>query len=120
MRVTTHFIDRQAQRNILPYEIELAFKIGEIHGDKHVTNRKLLKTHLAELKLRQSSLQRLKKRFGHLRVIRLINKAIAIVKDQCKKTLKALEKGGIVVVCAGNTLITTYRTNSFKRCWSSR
>ncbi len=115
MNMTRHFQQRMSQRGCTKAMIGLALQIGEIKGDKYVTNKKLLKSYLSDLDSKIARLFALKKRFRHLKVVCLINKAIDALLAIRRTALKVLDRGGITVICHNNAFITTYNTNSFVR-----
>lgn len=83
MRTTTHMDARMNQRGINKEMVNLALEYGEPKGDKTVLGRK--ECHQAMLQLRR----------------------------ELKVLERAISKGGITVVADGETLITTYRVDSF-------
>lgn len=85
MARTKHFQKRISQRGITLELVDLARQFGEPSQDKIVLGRKGL-TNL-----------------------------IASVRQIERTALKALDKGGLVVVEDGDVLITTYRLDSFDR-----
>jgi hypothetical protein len=104
-----------AQRGNTKQMIDLVFQIGEIKGDKLISNKKIIKKYLLDLDGKISRLSALQKKFRHLNVACLINKAIEALFVTRSVALKVLDKGGITVVCHNDALITTYNTNSFVR-----
>lgn len=79
MRATKHLGERMSQRGMTKRMLELVMEFGKEQGDKIVLNRKTTQYLLDEM-------------------------------DQIKRDLlKVMDKGGIVVVCDNETLITTYR-----------
>jgi hypothetical protein len=83
MQMTTHIDARMNQRGIRKDLVELALDLGEIEGDRYVLTSKMIDAELAGIRRRMKALT------------------------------EARKKGGVVVVAAGDVLITTYRTNSF-------
>jgi hypothetical protein len=84
MTKTKHFGDRIQQRGIRVKTVELARQYGIPDGDKLVLGRKQIRTRLNEL-------------------------------DQERKELiRAMDKGGVIVVECGGALITAYDFDSFK------
>ena len=78
MRKTIHFQQRTSQRGI-PHEIaHLVYTYGEAKGDKLILNKKSIQSILQDM--------------GKFR----------------QTLMKALDKGGVVVVAADDMLITTY------------
>lgn len=102
-------------RGISKAMIEFAVKYGELHSDKLMVNRKLLRQMVESINVQAIRLGRLRKKFGEFGVIRLIDKALNKLKEQKKIALKIVAKGGIVVVVANNTLITTYDLDSYRK-----
>jgi len=85
MAKTKHFGDRIQQRGIRVKTVELARQHGIPHGDKLILGRKQILIRLNEL-------------------------------DQERKELiRAMDKGGVIVVERGETLITAYDFDSFNR-----
>lgn len=79
MTATKHISERMSQRGMTKRMIELAMEYGKEQGDKIILNRKITQSILNEM-------------------------------DQLKKDLlKVMDKGGIVVVCENDILITTYK-----------
>jgi hypothetical protein len=84
MTKTKHFGDRIQQRGIRVKTVELARQYGIPDGDKLVLGRKQIRIRLNEL-------------------------------DQERKELiRAMDKGGVIVVECGGALITAYDFDSFK------
>jgi len=85
MAKTKHFGDRIQQRGIRVKTVELARQHGIPDGDKLILGRKQILIRLNEL-------------------------------DQERKELiRAMDKGGVIVVERGETLITAYDFDSFNR-----
>ena len=82
---TRHLHQRMNQRGINKDMVELALEYGERRNDKHVLNRRSLQKLLHELR----NLER--------------------------QVIRALDKGGVVVVEANGRLLTTYTAESFDR-----
>lgn len=85
MTPTMHMAARMAQRGIKKRMVELAMAHGEQEGDRVVFYQKAIRERIDELKQEQKALEH------------------------------ALKKGGITVVTAGERMLTTYRTSSFRR-----
>ena len=83
MQLTSHSETRMNQRGITGDMIDLALDHGEPDGDKTILSAKTCRQLIEELKQTQ------------------------------KKLEHAMKKGGITIVSDGDTLITTYRANSF-------
>jgi hypothetical protein len=82
---TRHMTTRMNQRGITQDLVDLALKYGECQHDKYVLTRRRLEQILAALR-------------------------------QTERTvIRALDKGGVVVVEDGGQLITTYTTKSYDR-----
>ena len=79
MELTNHFTQRMSQRGIPRELVDLAVTHGVDAQDKIVLGRKELRARLQELD------------------------------DERRRLMKALDKGGLVVVASGDTLLTTYR-----------
>lgn len=86
MKTTEHVLARMSQRGITKDLLERVLELGESeNGEKIVLNKKMGQKILAEL-------------------------------DKLRKEIvKIVDKGGLTVVVSGETLITAYNTNSFKR-----
>ncbi|CAN2536303.1 hypothetical+protein [Methylocapsa aurea] len=84
MPKTTHFQQRMSQRGVTMELVELVRDFGEIDQDKRVLGR------------------------------RELQELISSLRDIERKALKALDKGGLVVVEADGRLITTYARNGFR------
>jgi prepilin signal peptidase PulO-like enzyme (type II secretory pathway) len=115
MKITKHCERRMNQRGHTKKMIKLAMEIGEAHGEKYVTNKKIIKVFLADLDQKIKRLSGLKRKFKHLPVVFFISKAITASLAIRGIALKVLDKGGVTVVCEGTTLITAYNTDSFNR-----
>jgi DNA repair protein RadC len=74
-----------SQRGIRQELLDIALQYGELVQDKVILGKKALQLLLNELQ------------------------------EIEKQTLKAIDKGGIVVVVSGEQLITTYNLNSYSR-----
>ena len=85
MGKTRHIQERMSQRGIRQDIVDLVLRYGEYKQDKVILGRKGLEILLKELR----EIERV--------------------------TLRALDKGGVVVVVSGDPLITTYNLNSFNR-----
>lgn len=86
MKTSKHAQARMTQRGITKRILEMVFEFGECDsGDKIILNRKIGQKVLAEI-------------------------------DQFRKSIiKLMDKGGVVLVAEGDSLITTYNVESFKR-----
>lgn len=85
MARTRHFQQRMSQRGMSLELVEFARQFGEPTQDKVVLGRKGL--------------------------VQLL----AAVRDLERTAKKAMDKGGVVVIEDGDSLITTYRVDSFSR-----
>jgi hypothetical protein len=83
MHTTKHMQARMSQRGISGDMVDLARRFGRDDQDKYILDRKGLQRLLEELR----GLER--------------------------KVIKALDKGGVVVVEAGGALITTYNVDGY-------
>lgn len=115
MNITKHCHKRMSQRAISKNLIDFTINYGELKGDKIVTNKKILKSNIIEIDIKIKSLKKMIKKFKHLLVSKLIKKALISLQETRKVALKVLDKGGITIVLDGDSLITTYNTNSFRR-----
>ena len=85
MYKTKHMHQRMSQRGIKQCMVDLALSFGELQGDKTILNKKEIDCLLKEM-------------------------------ENIKKVaLKVRDKGGLVVVEANASVITTYSLNSYKR-----
>lgn len=87
MHTTTHIDARMNQRGIRKELVCLALDLGRIEGDRYVLDTKIIRAEMFELRRKLKFLD------------------------------DAERKGGVVVVAQGDSLVTTYRTDSL--CWSS-
>ena len=85
MHTTTHIDARMNQRGIRKELVSLALDLGRIEGDRYVLDTKTIRAEMCELRRKLKFLD------------------------------DAERKGGVVVVAAGESLITTYRADSFVR-----
>lgn len=85
MQTTLHFDRRMNQRGIRKDIASLALLLGEMVGDKYILTTKIIDQELSALA-------------SHKRLL-----------------LDARKKGGVVVVGANDALLTTYRTENYKR-----
>jgi len=85
MHETYHINRRVRQRGITKRMIKLTFEFGEVHTDKI--------------------------RLGSRRIKKLLKNRKQINQDLKSDLLKILDKGGLVVVASGTTLITAYNWN---------
>jgi cytidine deaminase len=83
MQKTGHSLIRMNQRGITAAMIDLVMNYGEPEGDKTTLSAKTCRQAIDELKQTQ------------------------------KKLEHAIKKGGLTVVSCNDTIITTYRANSF-------
>lgn len=85
MHTTTHIDARMNQRGIRKELVCLALDLGRIEGDRYVLDTKIIRAEMFELRRKLKFLD------------------------------DAERKGGVVVVAQGDSLVTTYRTDSFCR-----
>ena len=85
MHTTTHIDARMNQRGIRKELVSLALDLGRIEGDRYVLDTKTIRAEMSELRRKLKFLD------------------------------DAERKGGVVVVAAGDSLVTTYRADSFCR-----
>lgn len=85
MHTTTHIEARMNQRSIRKELVSLALDLGRIEGDRYVLDTKTIRAEMCELRRKLKFLD------------------------------DADRKGGVVVVAAGGSLVTTYRAESFRR-----
>lgn len=85
MHTTSHIDARMNQRGIRKELVSLALDLGRIEGDRYVLDTKTIRAEMCELRLK----------------LKFLN--------------DAERKGGVVVVAAGGSLVTTYRADSFCR-----
>jgi hypothetical protein len=78
MQTTVHIQQRMSQRGINGKMLDVALQHGRLENDKHILDRKAAIRVLAELREQEAAIK------------------------------KIIDKGGIVVVSEGGTLITTY------------
>ena len=85
MHETLHINQRARQRGITKRMIELTLEFGEVQADKI--------------------------RLGSRRIKKLLKNRKWISRELKRDLLKILDKGGLVVVTTGETLITAYNWN---------
>ncbi len=85
MQTTTHIDARMNKRGIRKELVSLALDLGRIEGDRYVLDTKTIRAEMCELRRKLKFLD------------------------------DADRKGGVVVVAAGGSLVTTYRAESFCR-----
>ena len=85
MHTTTHIDVRMNQRGIRKELVSLALDLGRIEGDRYVLDTKTIRAEMCELRRKLKFLD------------------------------DAERKGGVVVVAAGDYLVTTYRADAFYR-----
>jgi hypothetical protein len=83
MQISTHCDARMNQRGIKKDLIDLTLDLGDVDGDRYILTSKIIDLEISDLQRRMHLLD------------------------------EARRKGGVTVVTVGNTVITTYRTNSF-------
>lgn len=83
MQISTHCDARMNQRGIKKDLIDLTLDLGDVDGDRYVLTSKIIDMEISDLQRRMHLLD------------------------------EARRKGGVTVVASGNTVVTTYRTNSF-------
>ena len=88
--ITHHCNQRMSQRGITKDLLEITLKYGFQSGDKIILNKKTIQEMLSKKRVKFDNFER-------------------------KILLKVLDKGGIVLICENNSLITTYNVNSYKR-----
>lgn len=115
MKQTYHFEQRMAQRGITYAMMRFTLDNGAVDGDKFVTTKKMVRGMVSSMNNRITRLSRLRKKFKHLGVSKLINKAIDRLIEQKKIALKVIAKGGIVIVVDNAALITAYDVDSYKK-----
>lgn len=113
MYITYHLSQKMSKRGITKNMVDFALHYGKIQGDKYVVDKNFLKQHLKNLKSKSTCLQSLNKKFKRFAVARLISYKLSQVETEYRVTAKLLDKGGIVVICKNNTLITSYDVNSY-------
>jgi hypothetical protein len=85
MVTTKHSLARMSQRGLFKNLIDLVFEYGEGQGDKLILNKKPIQKMIKEL-------------------------------DTLGKGLiRIMDKGGVTIVCDGETLITAYNSKSYQR-----
>lgn len=115
MQPTYHFQKRMTQRGITYDMCRFTIDNGYIEGDRFVTTRKMVRKMVDNLNAHMKRLIRLRKKFKHFGVSRLISKAINQLIAQKNIALKVIAKGGVVVVMDNNALITAYDVDSYKK-----
>lgn len=115
MKPTKHFQQRVSQRGITYAMVQYTIDNGEIRGDKFIATKKMVRGMVNIMNTQITRLSRLRKKFKHFGVSRLINKAIDRLIAQKKTALKVIAKGGIVIVVDNAALITAYDLDSYKK-----
>lgn len=115
LKPTQHFERRISQRGISFAMVKWTIDNGEIKGDKFITTRKMVRSIVSKMNARINKLSRLKAKFKHFNVARLIDKARNRLLAQKKIALKILAKGGVTVVVDNAALITAYDVESYKK-----
>ncbi len=113
MTLTNHFSQRMNQRGHTKAMIELALLYGELSGDKCIANKKNTQKFIDLTDKKIKKMKTLKQTNSQLNGAYLADLELKKLREQRKIALKVLDKGGITVVCSGNSLITIYNTNSF-------
>lgn len=113
---TNHFTQRKTQRGQTDAMIALALQCGELSGDKCISNRKNIQKLIDSTDKRIKKLIAIKQKNMQLASVHLVNSELEALQERRRIALKVLDKGGITVVFEADRLITTYNTNSFKRC----
>lgn len=85
MQNTTHIDARMNQRGIRKELVSLALDLGRIEGDRYVLDTKTIRAEMC------------------------------VLRRKLKYLDDAERKGGVIVVAAGDNLVTTYRADSFCR-----
>lgn len=115
LKPTYHFERRIAQRGISQAMVDWTIDHGKIKGDKYVTTRRMIRSIVCKMNARINKLSRLKAKFKHFNVAKLIDKARNRLLAQKKIALKILAKGGVTVVVDNAALITAYDVDSYKK-----
>lgn len=116
MTPTNHFAQRMNQRGHTKAMIELALLCGELSGDKCIANRKNTQKFIDSTDIRIKKLNTVRQKGSQLYGVHLVELELEKLQEQRRIALKVLDKGGITIVFEADRLITTYNTNSFKRC----
>lgn len=85
MHTTAHIDARMNQRGIRKELVGLALDLGRIEGDRYVLDTKIIRAEMCAMRRKLKFLD------------------------------DAERKGGVIVVAAGDSLVTTYRADSFCR-----
>lgn len=115
LKPTRHFEQRISQRGISHDMVSWTIENGEIRGDAFITTRKMIRNIVNNMNTRITKLNRLKTKFKHFNVARLIDKALKELVRQKSIALKVLAKGGVTVVVDNAALITAYDVDSYKK-----
>ena len=116
MQLTNHFTQRMNQRGYTKAMIELALLCGELSGDKCIANRKNTQKLIDSTDRQIKKLIAIKQKNLQLGAVHLVDSELEKLQERRRVALKVLDKGGITVIFDVDRLITTYNTNSFKRC----
>ena len=115
MKPTKHFQQRISQRGITYAMVQYTIDNGEIRGDKYIATRKMVRSLVSSMNARITRLGRLRAKFKHFNVTKLIDKALKKLVEQKGIALKILAKGGVTVVVDNAALITAYDVDSFNK-----
>lgn len=112
---TLHLDKRMNIRGISTDMIYFTLNHGEVRGDRYITNKRIVRNLVDGMNTQITKLCRLRKRFKKFNVVKLIDKALRKLKREKQIALKIISKGGVTVITVGNSLITTYNTESYKK-----
>ena len=115
MKKTRHFDQKMNLRGINSAMTQFTLEFGDVKNDKVFLNRQMISQQVAQLKIKQTKLQSLLKKFKFFKVANLIKKFLEKTKRDLMTAKKILDKGGLVVVTEGGNLITTYDFESNNR-----
>lgn len=113
MLKTQHLHQRMNHRGIDSSTIRFTIEFGEIEGDRYVINHKNAKKQVMSIKAKVRKLERLHKKFKSFQVVKLIAKKLLQLKSDFAVAKRICDKKGVVVVCVGEAIITTYNKSSY-------
>lgn len=110
---TNHVLKRMNNRGINNTTISFTVEFGEINGDKYIINHKAAKALVKRIKNQVRRLECLLKKFKAFKVATLIARKLESLRKDFVVAKRVCDKKGVVVVCCGSAVITTYNTSSY-------
>ena len=113
MHKTTHLHNRMNDRGIDNSMVLFTLDFGDIEGDKYVINHKAAQLQVKTLKKEVRKFEQLHKKFKNFNVVNLVNKKLEGLQKDYSVAKRICDKKGVVVVCSGDAIITTYNKSSY-------